>query len=68
MRELLLAAALGGLTVLTSAGASAAPSATGHYVAPSQHMITDVNYNWNNHHHYYYHHHGHYQYTHDRHY
>ena len=63
MHKLLLAvAAIGGLTALTSIGATAA----GHYVAPSQHMITDVNYNWDHRHHYY--HHRHYEHSRYRHY
>jgi hypothetical protein len=49
MRRLLLAAvALGGLIALTTGGASAAPSAAGVHVAPSQPLVTNVDY--------YYHH------------
>jgi hypothetical protein len=65
MKKLLLTAAtFGSLTALTSVGASAAPSAAGLYVAPSQQMTTDVDYTWN-HHHY---HHRHYEHSHYRHY
>jgi hypothetical protein len=51
MHKLLLtAAALGGLTALTSFGASAAPSAAGIHVAPSQPLVTHVEYYYNHHH------------------
>jgi hypothetical protein len=64
MRRILLGAvALGVVTALSSVGASAAPSAASFHVAPSQALVTDVNYYW---HHHYYHHrhwaHGHYHY------
>ena len=64
MKKLLLTTVtFGSLTALTSVGASAASSAAGLYVAPSQQMITDVDYNWNHSHHY---HHRHYEHSHYR--
>jgi hypothetical protein len=60
---LLAAVALAGLTALTTAGASAAPSAAGFHMAPSQPGVTRVDY-YRNHHHYHHrhwdHHHWHY--------
>ncbi len=51
MRKLLLAAvALGGLTALTSVGASAAPLGDHVRVAPSQASVTQVDYYYNHHH------------------
>jgi uncharacterized membrane protein len=51
MHKLLLAAAaLGGLTALTAFGASAAPSAAGLHVVPSQPMVTHVDYYYHNRH------------------
>jgi hypothetical protein len=64
MRKILLVAvAIGGLTALTAAGASAAPSAAGLHVAPSQPLVTHVDY-WNHHHHWHHRHwdHGHWHY------
>lgn len=64
MRKLLLAATvLGGLTALGTMGASAAPSAAGVYVAPSQVLVTNVDYYYNHrhwHHRHYSHGHWHY--------
>ncbi|WP_428535657.1 hypothetical protein [Rhodopila sp.] len=54
MRRMLLAAvALGGLTALTAAGASAAPTVTEIHLASSHPAVTQVDYYWNHHH---YHH------------
>jgi hypothetical protein len=51
MRRILLAmAALGGLTALTAANASAAPSAAGLHVTPSQPLVTHVDYYYHHHH------------------
>jgi hypothetical protein len=64
MRKILLVAvAIGGLTALTAAGASAAPSVAGLHVAPSQPLVTHVDY-WNHHHHWHHRHwdHGHWHY------
>ena len=62
-RMLLMAVALGGLTALTTAGASAAPSAAGIHITPSHPAATQVDY-YSNHHHYHHrrwdHHHWHY--------
>jgi len=56
MRRMLLAAvALGGLTAVTTAAASAAPSAAGLHVAPPELAMTQVDYYW--HHHHYHHRH-----------
>jgi hypothetical protein len=64
MRKILLAAvALAGLTALGATGASAAPSAAGVHVVPSQPAATNVNYYW--HHRHWHHrrwHHGHWHY------
>jgi hypothetical protein len=62
-RTLLATVALAVVTALTSVGASAAPSAAGLHVAPSQALVTDVDYYWH-HHHYHHRHwaHGHYHY------
>lgn len=49
-RLLLAAAAIGGLTALTTLGAVAAPSAAGVHVTPSQPQLTQVDYYWNHHH------------------
>ncbi len=64
MRRLLLAAAaIGGLTALTTIGASAAPLGAGIYVAPAHATITQVDY-WHGHHHWHHRHwdHGHWHY------
>jgi len=64
MRKLLLAAAaIGGLTALTSVGAVAAPSAAGLHVVPSEPLVTNVDY-WHGHHHWHHRHwdHGHWRY------
>ncbi len=51
MRTLLLtAAALGGLTALTTLPAQAATSAPAIHVTPSQPLVTHVDYYWNRHH------------------
>ncbi len=51
MRKILLAAvALGGLTAMTSVGASAAPSAAGVHVTPSHPLVTHVQYYWHHRH------------------
>lgn len=51
MRRILLAAVvLGGLTAVTTLGASAAPSAAALHVAPSQPLVTHVDYNYHHHH------------------
>jgi hypothetical protein len=58
MRRLLLAAvALGGLTALTAPGASAAPSAAGVHVTPSQPLVTTVQWHRHWHHRRWEHHH-----------
>ena len=51
MRRLLLAAvALGGLTALTTGGASAASAVADVHVAPSQPLLTHVDYYYHRHH------------------
>jgi hypothetical protein len=51
MRKLLLAAAaVGGVFALTSAPASAAPSAAGLQVAPAHALVTNVDYYYNHRH------------------
>ena len=51
MRRILLAAvALGGLTAAATFGASAAPSGAGLHVAPSQPLVTEVDWWWRHHH------------------
>jgi hypothetical protein len=64
MRRILLgAASLGFVMALMNVGALAAPSAVSLHVAPSEALVTDVNYYWH-HHHYNHRHwaHGHYHY------
>ncbi len=51
MRKMLLAfAAVGGLTALTAAGASAAPLTAGVHGVPSQPLVTQVDFYWHHHH------------------
>jgi hypothetical protein len=52
---LLTVATLGGLAALTATGASAAPSAAGLHVDPTQPLVTNVDYYY--HHHHYHHRH-----------
>ncbi len=59
-RVLLAAVALGGLTVLTTSGAMAAPFTAGVHVAPTQPAATQVDYYWHRrhwHHRRWWHHH-----------
>jgi hypothetical protein len=54
-RILLAAVAFGGLTALASTGAVAAPSAAGVHMAPSQSLVTHVDY-WDHHRHWHHRH------------
>ncbi len=49
-RILLTTAALGGFLALTTFGASAAPSAVGVHMVPSQPLVTHVDYYWHHRH------------------
>jgi hypothetical protein len=62
-RLFLVAVALGGLAALATSGANAAPLAAGIHAAPTQPVVTQVDYYWHRHywrHRHWYRHHWHY--------